>query len=379
MNQARDFLMTKIGLIGCGMWGRNLARNLAGLDALHAVADSSRERAETFAGAFGGTVMDVDSLIGETGLDGVVVAASAPAHRDLVCAALAGGHHVFVEKPLALNMDDAMAMAGVARSAGRQLMTGHLLRYHPAFETLCRMVADGAIGALRHMVANRLAMGRVRSTESVLHDLCPHDISMVLALAGEEPRRITCGGAGHITPGIEDHVVATLAFESGATAVLNCAWNSPVKEHRLVVTGDAGSIVFDDTRGWDQKLTLYRDNIERDGDAFHITRQPPETIELPEAEPLAREMAAFIECARTGKAPPTCIDEALAVQRVLEGMQRQLDTGTPGKAEKHTGARNATARGVKAPNAPSRNTRTTSASPRGVGDAALVAGGGAGA
>ena len=118
------------------------------------------------------------------------ISASAAAHEPLAIAALAAGKHVFVEKPMALTLASAQAMNEAAKAAGKQLMIGHLIRYHPAFTELLAQVENGAIGQLRHIQANRLAMGRIRNTESALFDLCPHDLSLILALTGSATEAI---------------------------------------------------------------------------------------------------------------------------------------------------------------------------------------------
>ena len=321
--------MTQIGLIGCGMWGRNLARNLASLGVLAAVADRNDARAAAFAAEFNTATATVDDLITTASVDGIVIATAAPTHCDLAVRALDAGRHVYIEKPLALTLYDAQKIAAAAIRAGRQVMVGHLIRYHDAFRELQYQVASGAIGKLRHVTANRLAMGRIRATESVLFDLCPHDLSLVLALMNEAPLEVSCHGASHVTAGIVDTLSTFLAFPDGRSASLNTSWISPYKEHRLVVSGSEGTLVFDDTMPWDAKLTLYRDSIMADGDNFAIDRTEPETISVVESEPLKQEMQAFAESCASGNAALTDIEEALDVQRVLEQMQSNLiDHGT---------------------------------------------------
>ncbi|MEC8553205.1 MAG: Gfo/Idh/MocA family oxidoreductase, partial [Pseudomonadota bacterium] len=172
-------------------------------------------------------------------------------------------------------------------------------------------------GAVRHVSANRLAMGRIRATESVIYDLCPHDLSLILALMGEAPQQVSSHGASHVTPGLPDMVSSWLGFSGGRSAMMNTGWMCPYKEHRLTVTGARGSLVFDDTRPWAEKLTLYRDNIAPDGANFAITRATPVHLPVPESEPLKQEMRTFITCCETGATPPTDIADGLAVQRVL--------------------------------------------------------------
>ena len=324
--------MTRIGLIGCGMWGRNLARNLAALGVLAGVADQQHDRAERFAGEFGTTSAPVDTLVADHNLDGVVIASSAPTHAGLACRALASGLHAYVEKPFALTLADAETMAAAAAAAGRQLMVGHLIRYHDVFGELLSQIDAGVIGEVRHVTANRLAMGRIRATESVIHDLCPHDISLILAIMGGMPERISCTGASHVMPGNVDTLSAFLAFAGGRSAAMNTSWISPYKEHRLTVSGTGGAIVFDDTRPWAEKLTLYRDTITPDGDNFAVARAKPVHLPVAEAEPLKQEMQAFVTSCETNEPSPTGVDHAMAVQRVLHGMTENfIEFGTAGE------------------------------------------------
>ena len=142
----KQVAMTRIGLIGCGMWGRNLARNLAALGVLTGVADRHLTRAEKFADEFGTAHSDVDELLAGRDLDGVVIATAAPTHAELACRALECGLHAYVEKPFALTLAEAERMSAAATKAGRQLMVGHLIRYHDAFLELQSQVEAGVIG-----------------------------------------------------------------------------------------------------------------------------------------------------------------------------------------------------------------------------------------
>jgi UDP-2-acetamido-3-amino-2,3-dideoxy-glucuronate N-acetyltransferase len=325
--------MSHIGLIGCGMWGRNLARNLAQMGALAAVSDKTQAKAEEFATQFAVTAKAIDALLEDTDITGIVLATSAPSHVDLAIRILNAGKHVYVEKPLALTLIGAQKIAAAAEKNDRQVMVGHLIRYHAAFIELQAQVRAGAIGTLRHIQANRLAMGRIRNTESVLFDLCPHDLSLIQALTGSEPTKVSCAGASHVTPGIVDTLATTLGFAGGISATMQTSWMSPYKEHRFTVSGTAGSLVFDDTKPWPEKLVLFQDHIRPDNESFIIERASPVALPVAEAEPLKDEMRAFVDICLTGKPVPSNIDEALAVQRTLEAMQAALldmgKTATP--------------------------------------------------
>ena len=316
--------MTKIGLIGCGMWGRNLARNLAQLNVLTAVADHCDDKAAKFATHFNSKNLDFGAILADPSIDGVVIATSAASHDKLAIAALQAGKHVYVEKPLSLTLVGATNIANAARKAGRQVMVGHLIRYHAAFCELLKQVNAGVIGPLRHIQANRLAMGRIRNTESVLFDLCPHDLSLILTLVGGLPNKIHCAGSSHVTVGVVDYLSSFLGFENGMSAGMQTSWISPMKEHQLTVTGAAGSMVFDDTKPWPEKLTLFHDTISLNDEQFTVDRATPVTLPVAEAEPLKDEMRAFITCCQTGHPAASDIGEALNVQVVLDQMQTAL-------------------------------------------------------
>ncbi len=316
--------MAKIGLIGCGMWGQNLARNLAQLGALIAVVDKNAKAAEEFASTFNVNAMSVEALIGSKEIDGIVISTSAASHDELAITALTAGKHVYVEKPLSLSLAGAAKIKSAAKNSDKQVMVGHLIRYHAAFIELQKQLADGAIGDLRHVQANRLAMGRIRTTESVLFDLCPHDLSLILALVEDTPNKIYCAGASHMTPDVVDFLTSFLGFKSGVSAGMQTSWLSPFKEHRLTVVGSAGSLVFDDTRPWPEKLTLFRDLARLNGEHFLIDRTSPINLPVRKTEPLKDEMHAFLQSCDNNSPSPTDINEAINVQKVLEAMQDTL-------------------------------------------------------
>ena len=167
-------------------------------------------------------------------------------------------------------------------------------------------------------------MGRIRNNESVLFDLCPHDLSLILTLTGDLPNKIHCAGSSHITDGVIDYLSSFLGFENGISACMQTSWLSPLKEHQLTVTGTTGSMVFDDTKPWPGKLTLYQDSMRLNGEHFIVDRAIPVTLPVAEAEPLKDEMQAFIACCQTGLPTASDISEALNVQTVLDQMQTAL-------------------------------------------------------
>ena len=103
---------------------------------------------------------------------GVVIATPAETHYTLVQQALAAGKDVLVEKPLALTYAGAH-LVQLAETAGRILMVGHVLEYHPAIRQLEALLQHGVLGKVRYIWANRVSLGKVRREENILWSLPP--------------------------------------------------------------------------------------------------------------------------------------------------------------------------------------------------------------
>jgi UDP-2-acetamido-3-amino-2,3-dideoxy-glucuronate N-acetyltransferase len=191
----RPAAVPRVAVIGCGQWGRNLVRNYRRLGALAAVVDADRERAREQAEQAGVPALEPAEVLATDAIDAVVIAAPAADHASLALAALDAGKHAFVEKPLALDLAAARRVVAHAAAAGRVLMVGHLLHYHPAFLRLKELVEEGRLGRLQYVYSNRLNLGRFRREENVFWSFAPHDVSMILALAGELPERVQAVGA----------------------------------------------------------------------------------------------------------------------------------------------------------------------------------------
>ena len=178
----------QVAIIGAGYWGRNIARNLAELGALAAVVDTNPATAAEVSAATGAPPRDLEEVLDDPSIMGVAIASRAELHYSLADRALRAGKHVFVEKPLVLEETEADHLIALAESSDRTLMVGHLLRYHPIFERLLDLVGSEEYGPLRYAYSDRISLGKIRTEENVLWSFAPHDISMVLALSGEEPR-----------------------------------------------------------------------------------------------------------------------------------------------------------------------------------------------
>lgn len=309
--------MPRVAVVGCGYWGRNLVRNFSEIGALAMIVDPDPLVADSMVSKFGGVAASYEDAIASDAVDGVVIAAPASAHFLLAKQALEAGKHVFVEKPLALEVEEAKALCVLAESRGRQLMVGHLLQYHPVFLELKRLTASGRLGRVQYIYSNRLNFGLIRREENILWSFAPHDISMILSLVGSEPEHVDAVGACYLHPNIQDVTTTHLAFPGGARAHVFVSWLHPFKEQKLVVVGDAGMAVFDDGESWDRKLVVYPHKTEWLQGVPKAVKAEGEAIKVQQAEPLRLECEHFLECIRTGVSPRTDGAEGVRVLSVL--------------------------------------------------------------
>lgn len=315
----------KIAQIGCGHWGKNLARNFAELGTLAAIADDHPETAARIAAEHGVPARSFAEILADPEIDGVALATPAAMHGRMALEAIAAGKHVFVEKPLALDPAEAEAVVAAAESAGRVLMIGHLLQYHPQFQALLALVRESRIGRLRYIYSNRLSLGKVRTEENVLWSFAPHDLSMVLALTGEQPDEVTAQGAAILNPRIADWCTCQLGFASGVRAHVHASWLHPFKEQRLVVVGDRGMAVFEDSAPeWDRRLAIYPHKVDFGGPAPAVIKGEPDYIPVDKSEPLRTECGQFLHSIASGEAAPTDGREGLAVLKVLDRAEQAL-------------------------------------------------------
>ncbi len=314
----------KVALVGAGYWGKNIARSLSTIGVLGAVVDENPEQAAAIASANGSTARRWPDVLADPDITAVAISTPAATHVQVASEALRAGKDVFVEKPMALLPERAEELARLAEEEGRVLMVGHLLQYHPAFMRLRELIADGRLGRLQYVYSNRLNFGKIRREEDVLWSFAPHDISMILSLAGEYPSEVRAEGHFALHGRIADVTMTHLAFPSGLAAHVFVSWLHPFKEQKLIVVGDRAMAVFDDREPLDRKLALFEAEVQWSDGVPIAPKVEPTYVELAEIEPLVNEMSHFVDCTRTRSTPRTDAKEGLRVLRVLAEAASQL-------------------------------------------------------
>jgi predicted dehydrogenase len=326
----------RIGIVGLGYWGPNLARNFDAIPGceLAWVCDPSADAREHIGTRFplARVTAEVSEVLADDSVDAVALATPVVTHADLAVRALEAGKHCFVEKPLAQSVVDAELVVAAAEEFDRVLMVGHLLEYHPGVQKLKQLTESGELGdRIYYIYGNRLNLGKLRADENALWSLGAHDVSVVLYLAGEEPCEAVAHGESYVQEHVEDVVFCFLRFPSGLSAHLHLSWLDPHKERRFTVVGSRRMATFDDMalegklsifdKGFDQVSRGYGEYITRTGGIV--------SPQIPNVEPLRIECEHFVESVRERRRPRSDGASGLRVVRVLEELQRSLDTSRP--------------------------------------------------
>lgn len=331
-----------VAQLGCGYWGPNLLRNFSAQPGclVRWVAEEDPKRRTYVEANYPktATTPSWQEAISDPRVHAVVIATPASTHYALAKACLEAGKHIFVEKPLAMRLQDADELVHLAASRGRTLMLGDTFLYNAAVRHLKRLVSRGELGEIYYIYSQRLNLGQIRTDVNAWWNLAPHDIAILLYLMDWElPVSVTARGVDYVQPGIEDVVFATLTWANRVTAHIQVSWLDPGKTRKVTVVGNRKMVVYDDVS--DDKIAVIDKGIDRvpkagermDYDYFNNYQLLQRTgdILLPRIdfqEPLKVETLHFLECVRNGEPPLTGAKHGRSAVSVLEAGHKSLQS-----------------------------------------------------
>ncbi|MBN1897730.1 MAG: Gfo/Idh/MocA family oxidoreductase [Spirochaetes bacterium] len=314
----------KVGLIGAGYWGKNLLRNFYELGTLETVCEKEdrilAQRKKEYKEIR--YTKEYKEILGNKDIKGVVIATPAVTHYDLARQALEADKDVFVEKPLALMIEQGDELVQMALKKDRILMVGHILQYHPAILKLKEILDKGELGDIHYIYSNRLNIGKLRNEENILWSFAPHDISVILMLVNKFPKEIKAIGGAYVQKDIYDVTLTNFIFHDNMRGHIFVSWLHPFKEQKLVIVGKKKMAVFDDTA--DKKLLLYPHRIEWENKVPVARKAQAEEVSIEASEPLKNECKAFLQSIQTRKPPRTDGREGLQVLQFLKLAEKSM-------------------------------------------------------
>ncbi len=324
--------MIKIGVIGFGYWGPNIVRNLHTLDSVkvEAVCDKSEAALARVRKAYPGvkTCTDVSEILNSPNIDAVAVITPVWTHYELAKRALENGKHVFVEKPLTSNGQQAQELIDLAARKKLTLMVDHTFLFTGAVKKIRELTESGVLGDLYYYDSLRVNLGLFQHDVSVLWDLAPHDLSIMDHLIKSEPEAVVATGERHVN-GVEDIAFLTIYFPNSVIAHINVNWLSPVKIRMTLIGGQKKMLVWNDLVA-DEKVRIYDKGVllnPDDGIRYpYVTYRAGDmwAPQLEQLEALSVELKYFADCIEGGKTPFNDGHAGLRVVRMLEAAERSI-------------------------------------------------------
>lgn len=315
--------MDRIGVavIGCGAWGRNHLRVLSEIPRakLIAAADINQEVLVKVKEKYGIQVYsDYTEMLKDKSIDAVTICTPSITHTKIALDTIKSGKDLLVEKPMTINVEEAMKILNLAREFNVKLMVGHIERYNPAVQRVKKIVEEGRIGNIILLSSKRVSRWPERIGDvGVIRDLAIHDLDLMRYITGLEPTEIYAV-AGSLKHKFEDHANIIMKFNDNPTAIIEANWITPKKIRELTVTGSEGRVIID---------YITQETIIEDYNGVYIPNIQYE-------EPLKKELEKFIDVvAGMGEPLASGFDGLMAVY-LCELALKSASTGYPVKVER---------------------------------------------
>ncbi len=317
-----------IAVIGCGYWGKNLVRNFYELGVLKMICDPDSNLTKEFSKKYNVKSGTFEDILNNANIDAVVIASPAFFHHEMAKKCIEKDKHVYIEKPLALNLEDANELVKISQYSDKVLMVGHLLQYHPVFCKLRDLAIASYFGEVKYVSSKRLSLGKVRSEEDVIWSFSPHDISMILSLINSTAKTVSANSSSILQDDIADIAEISITFENNVKAQISSSWLHPFKEHKLILIGTKKMAIFDDTEEWKRKLKIYDYNFENKDRILNLIKKEPYYMEIEESEPLREECKYFIDVICGNKKQRTDAKEGYEVLKVLSAASESIQSNS---------------------------------------------------
>ena len=346
--------VARIGVVGLGYWGPNVARNIAANPRAELAWLCDRAPDVLAATAMrhpqARTTGSYDDLLDDPDLDAVAIVTPVSTHYELAVAALEAGKHVLVEKPLAASSTQAGDLIDLATERGLVLLPGHTFLYSPPVLKVKELLDAGELGDIYFISLSRVNLGLHQPDVSVVWDLAPHDLSILSFWLGGMPTEVSAFTRSCVFPETPDVAFVNLRFGTGTIAHLELSWLSPVKLRRTSIVGSEKMVVYDDTSN--EPIRIFDAGAELPAPEtfgeFRLSYRTGDIVspKIDAMEPLALEIddfcAAILDEVETRSSPKLGYEVVRAVETIERSLQqggrpcRTLDDSGPEPAGAET-------------------------------------------
>ena len=305
-----------IAVIGSGYWGKNLIRNFNELGKLKYIYDENKESEKTQRDLYSIEPESFENILNDLEIKGIVISTPAETHHLIAKKCMEANKNVFIEKPICLNINDALDLKAISEKCNVKIMVGHLLNYNDHFNKIFDLINERDLGRLIRIKSVRKSFGKLRDSENVIWSFAPHDISMVNRFTVGDVENLKIIKNSYFSNNNCDS--ANLSYKkSGVNVEIDVDWSSIEKTHKFELFFKNGVIVFEDShQDPDKKLfvidTKFNENILKEKVSLD-----KEYISINFNQPLLNECSHFIDCIENDITPLTNVDESIKVLQTL--------------------------------------------------------------
>ena len=326
-----------VAFVGAGYWGQKLLPKFlaAPQAAVRVVCDIHAENRAAVQQKFPEitTAESLETVLGNQEIDAITIVTPPATHFALAKKALHAGKHVWVEKPLALRVNEGRELVQLARAKRTVLFVDHTFLYDPAVTMIRDMIRNHELGDVYHLYLQRLSLGRIKRDSNVWWNSGPHDASIVLYLLNSRPKSVNLHGYRYLQPNLEDLNMAVIEMTNGTSAFVYHNWLYPENTAKLTVIGSKRLLVYEG-KFEKRSITVYDYQIDHPQDQRSV-EQLPTTIPskmlaehklegFQDHEPLAAAVKDFLESIQNERLPLSNGDFSLKVLAVLEAGERSI-------------------------------------------------------
>jgi predicted dehydrogenase len=330
----RNSKIFRIGLVGYGYWGPNIARNFSTIQDVQVVKicdldTQLLEQARRTYGHIQATRNYID-ITTDCDINGVAIATPVSSHFDIAKSALCEGKHVFVEKPFTLNSAQAEELIDLAEKKNLTIMVDHTFLFTGSVRKIKELITEqNVLGDIFYYDSTRINLGLFQHDVNVAWDLAAHDFSIMDYVIDKKPAALTASGSAHFREEFEDIAYITIYFDNCLIAHFNLNWLSPVKIRSTLIGGKKKMLVWNDLEA-DEKIKIYDKgvNVEnREGIYNSLVEYRSGDVLIPKVdhtEALKTECQYFVDCILNDKKPINDGQSGLRIVRMLEAVDQSL-------------------------------------------------------
>ena len=324
----------KVGLIGYGYWGPNLARNFFESDDywLTSVCDKDEAKFSMLKKRYPTIRMstNISDILDDETIDVVAIATPVFTHFELAMAAMKRGKHVFVEKPMAASVREASEMVAEAEKQGVKLMVDHIFVYTEAVKMIKQMMENDSLGKINYYDSVRVNLGLFQSDVNVVWDLAVHDLSILDYLFDSLPVAVSATGMAHVNSRKENIAYVTLFYGDNTMAHIHVNWLSPVKIRRTLLGGEKQMLLYDDLEP-SEKIKVFDKGLileENPKDVYKMkVGYRLGDIWMPKVdntEAIKTGITHFVDCIKNNKNCLSGGESGLRVLKVMEAIDASI-------------------------------------------------------